>query len=209
MCRWDKLGAFDVKQIVVNCVKPAEPASDIKTVQDALTAVLHRVERADGWAIDPRYRTGLAAYEMWAKALESGKAIYGGHAYLTQVWLECREMAVAFLQEAVERLPGRCDDAFVQALRHYVQARDRLRTVLEMHPERPNAWDWKSPLTSAPGRGADPGGSRSRAQGHRLPGADRRSALKGGLRWIGWNTHLGRPWSGCWSPRIPRCAPLR
>jgi hypothetical protein len=88
---------------------------------------------------------------MWAQALESGKAIYDGHAYLTQVWLEAREMAVAFLQEAVERLPGRCDEAFGGAIGHYAAVRDRLKAVSEMHPERPDGWDWQSPLTSPEG----------------------------------------------------------
>jgi hypothetical protein len=76
---------------------------------------------------------------------------YDGHAYLTQVWLECREMAVAFLQEAAARLPGRCDDAFEQATGHYAVVRDRLKALADMHPERPDGWDWQSPLTSLEG----------------------------------------------------------
>jgi hypothetical protein len=88
---------------------------------------------------------------MWAQALGSGQAIYDGHAYLTQVWLECREMAVAYLQEAFECLPGRSDDAFECATVHYTEVRDRLKAVSEMHPERPDGCDWQSPLTSPEG----------------------------------------------------------
>jgi len=164
-CPWDKLGTFDVKQIAVNCIHPAEPASDSRTVQDALSAVLERVERLDGWAIAPRYRTGLAGYELWAKALESGRAIYDGHAYLTQVWLECREMAVSFLQEALERLPGRCDDAFERAIAHYGIVRDRLRALAELHPERPDGWDWQSPLTSPDGAALVRGAAEAERKG--------------------------------------------
>jgi hypothetical protein len=149
-CPWDKLGTFDVRVVAVHAIELCDPASDEVTVREALEYVLARVERPDGWARGARYRTGLPAYEMWAEALESGRAIYDGHAYLTHVWLECREMAVAFLEEARERLPRRCDDAFAQAVGRYVVVRDRLKALLEMHPERPGA-DWQSPLTSLEG----------------------------------------------------------
>jgi hypothetical protein len=150
-CPWDKLGTFDVKQIAVNCVHPAEPASDSRTVQDALNAVLERVERADGWDISARYRTGLAGYTMWAEALETGRANRDGEAYINQVWLECPEMAVEFLGEAKTRLPGRCDAAFNEAIEHYSFVRDRLRALAELHPERPDGWDWQTTFASPEG----------------------------------------------------------
>ena len=62
-CPWDKLGTFDVKQLAVNCVHPGKPVSDGDTVRAALAAVLDRIERPDGWATSPRYRTGLAGLE--------------------------------------------------------------------------------------------------------------------------------------------------
>lgn len=150
-CPWQKLGTFDVKQIGVYCVRPAEPAADVKVVQDALAMVLARVERPDGWAIGPGYRTGLAGYDLWAEALETGRANRDGEAYINQVWLECREMAVAFLEEAKTRLPGRCDAAFDGAIGHYGVVPGRLRALAELHPERPDGWDWKTPLTSPEG----------------------------------------------------------
>jgi hypothetical protein len=150
-CPWDKLGTFDVKLIAVNCVRPAEPVSDRETVKEALTDVLARVERADGWAIGERYRTGLPAYDMWAEALETGRANRDGEAYVNQVWLEAREMAVAFLREARERLPGRCDDAFDEAMAHYAIVRDRLCALAERHPERPDEWDWETTFSSPEG----------------------------------------------------------
>jgi hypothetical protein len=150
-CPWQKLGTFDVKQIAVHCVRPTEPATDIKVVKDALTMVLARVERPDGWAVGPQYRTGLAGYDLWAEALETGRANRDGEAYINQVWLECREMAVAFLEEAKTRLPGTCAAAFDQAIGHYTTVRDRLGALAELHPERPEAWDWQTPLVSPEG----------------------------------------------------------
>jgi hypothetical protein len=150
-CPWDKLGTFDVKQIAVNCVHPAEPASDSKTVRDALITVLDRIERPDGWAIGARYRTVLPAYDMWADALESGRANRDGEAYINQVWLECREMAVEFLVEAKTRLPGQCDAAFDESIGHYAVVRDKLRALAELYPERPDQWDWQTTFASSKG----------------------------------------------------------
>jgi hypothetical protein len=150
-CPWQKLGTFDVKQIAVNCIHPAAPACDSRTVRDALTSVLGRVERADGWAIAPRYQTGLVGYEMWAEALELGRAIYDGHAYLAQVWLECREMAVGFLEEARARLTGRCDEAFDEAISYYSAVRDRLHALAELHQERREGVDWTTAFASLEG----------------------------------------------------------
>jgi hypothetical protein len=109
------------------------------------------VERTNGWAIGARYRTGLPAYDMWADALETGRANRDGAAYINQVWLECREMAVEFLQEARVRLPGRCDVALDECIEHYSVVRDRLRALAELHPERPDGWDWTTPLASPEG----------------------------------------------------------
>ncbi len=150
-CPWEKLGTFDVKQLTVNCVHPAESAPDARTVKDALRAVLSRIERADGWAIGARYRTGLPAYDMWAEALETGRANLDGEAYLNVVWREAREMAVAFLQEAKARLPGIADVAFDDAIGHYAVVYDKLRTLSDMHPERPETWDWVTTFASPEG----------------------------------------------------------
>ena len=150
-CPWDKLGAFDVKQLAVNCVRPAEPAPDRQVVKDALATVLDRVERPDGWAIGPRYRTGLPAYEMWAEALEAGRANFDGEAYLNVVWREAREMAVEFLQEAKARLPGAPSAAIGAAIAHYAVVRDKLSALSTMHPERPGKWDYTTIFASPEG----------------------------------------------------------
>jgi hypothetical protein len=150
-CPWDKLGTFDVKLLAVNCVHPAKPASDGETVKAALSTVLDRIERPDGWSIGPRYCTGLPAYDMWADALQTGRANRDGAAYINQVWLECREMAVEFLLEAKTRLPGKCDATFDQATDHYIIVRDKLRALAKLHPERPDGWDWTTPIASPEG----------------------------------------------------------
>jgi hypothetical protein len=150
-CPWEKMGTFDVCVVAVHTIEPCDPAPDEVTVREALEYVLSRVERPDGWARGSQYRTGLPAYEMWAEALESGTAIHDGQTYLNRVWFECREMAVAFLQEAQKRLPGRCDEAFERAIGCYGTVRDGLKALSEMHPERGPQTDWQSSLTSPEG----------------------------------------------------------
>jgi hypothetical protein len=146
-CPWDKIGTFDVRVVAVHSIEPCDPAPDQVTVKNALEYVLSRVERPDGWSHGDRYRTGLAGYEMWAQALESGTAILDGHTYLNQVWLECREMAVGFLKEAKRRLPDRYAAAFDDAIAHYATVTDRLGSLAKTHPERERA-DWTSLLIS-------------------------------------------------------------
>jgi len=55
------------------------------------------------------------------------------------VWLECRQNAVGFLQEAKERLPGRADAEFSRALAHYTAVAESLGQVAEIYP-----WIWKA-----------------------------------------------------------------
>ena len=131
-------------------------------MQDALTTVLARVERPDGWAVSPRYRTGLPAYEMWARSA-GDRARQPGRARPTSTtfWRECREMAVEFLQEAKARLPGVpdaaacraavCRAAFDSAIAHYTLVRDRLRALSTLHPERPGKWDYTTTFASPEG----------------------------------------------------------
>ena len=149
-CPWDKIGTFDVRVVAVHSIEPCPAGADDVVLRDALTWFLERVERPDGWAASPRYRTGPAGYEVWVRALETGRANLDGHSYINQVWLECREMAVEFLQEAKKRLPGRCDAAFDDAADHYALVRDRLRALSEMHPEREKP-DWQTTFASPEG----------------------------------------------------------
>jgi len=151
-CPWDRIGTFNVRRVAVHAIELCPAAPDDVVVREALALVLQRVERADGWAVSPRYRTGLPAYEMWAEALESGRTTCDGEAYINHFWLECREMAVEFLHEAKTRLPGRCDAAFDEAAGHYADVCDRLRALLKMHPERPDREaDWTTTFRSTAG----------------------------------------------------------
>ena len=143
---WDKLGTHDVMVLEVCLLEPCEPSPPDQTVREALAMSL-RFNRDPGGMVFPTYASGQEAYELWAGELESGRALWDHHSWNAFLWRDCRRMAVEFLREAKERLPGRCDAAFDEAIAHYADVRDRLDAVVALHPERENA-DWSTPLQS-------------------------------------------------------------
>jgi hypothetical protein len=145
---WRTLGDRAVKVLQVYRVETVEPAPDEKVVKTALKTVIQRSATSSGWFSDPSFASGPAGFDLWAVALETGRAIRDGHAYNTATWLECREMAAAFLHEARLRLPGRCDDAFAGAAGDYEQVCGYLREALALNPFNPAAWDGDTCLKS-------------------------------------------------------------
>ena len=133
----------------VRCLSACESAPDDKAVKDALTMALKHAQNPEEW-IEREYRSGAAGFDVWAEALETGKAIRDGHSYSAEVWHECRAMGVDFLKEAKQRLPGRCDAAFDEAGGHYTLVRDRLKALLDLHPAREKP-DWQSKFASPQG----------------------------------------------------------
>ena len=117
---------------------PAAPAA--KVVKDGLAFALKHAQNPREW-IGTQARSGPAAWAYWAEALESGEAKRDHHSYNLGLWLECREMAVEFLQEAKERLPERCEGLFDEAAAHYAVVCERLRALRELHPVRAKP-DW-------------------------------------------------------------------
>jgi len=146
---WKQLGTSDIGVLYVASVERCKPAADAKVVKDALTAAVKFAENPGEWVF-AKYRSGPAAFDLWAKVLEGGTAGRFGHGYNAAVWAECREMAVTFLTEARRRLAGKADAAFDEAAGHYKVVRDRLRAVSEMNPfktvlEVPETETFKSP----------------------------------------------------------------
>ena len=144
---WQKLGEADIKAIQVFAVERCAPADDVKIVRDACDAALRHAAGV------PRYRTaitGPAAFAHWAEKLASGQAERDCCSYNAAFYLQCRQMAVAFLREANRRLPGRCDQAFDEAIAQYTIVRDGLAALARLCPSRDNA-DWKSKFQSKEG----------------------------------------------------------
>jgi len=65
------------------------------------------------------YKAGIAGYDNWISALETGKVGGFGNAYNAVVWNECRGFAVQFLKEAKERLDNELNTLFDEAIEYY------------------------------------------------------------------------------------------
>lgn len=145
---WQKLGDQFIPVLEVRSVELCNGASDEKVVRDALTGAIECARPRWDPAADGDAHFGPEAFEAWAAALESGEALGNHHAYNAAAWYECRQMAVEFLMEAKERLPGRCDRASDDAIARYTVVRDRLEAVTEMHPMPTDGWDNETKLRS-------------------------------------------------------------
>ena len=137
---WEKLGDLFLPNLEVRSVQrcPAAPAGE--AVKEGLAFALAHARNPPEW-IDSQARSGPAAWAYWAEALESGEAKRDHHTYNAQLWLECREMGVAFLREAKTCLTGRCDNLFDEAEARYEVVCDKLRAMIELHPSRKEP-DW-------------------------------------------------------------------
>ncbi|MGD9494695.1 MAG: hypothetical protein AB7Y46_00165 [Armatimonadota bacterium] len=128
---WQSLAETEIGWLSVHCVLHSEAEPDDVAVREALTFALGH---ARGRYSNQDYATGPRAFEVWAEALETGRADRFGAGYNGVCWLECREMAVAFLREAKRRLPGRADALFDEALEHYSAVHQALKAAVERVP---------------------------------------------------------------------------
>ena len=82
---------------------------------------------------------GMGAFDLWATALQEGKADRFGLGYNTACWAECRGDAVKFLQEARHRLAGEAPGLFDEAADFYSSVHEKLEAVAESYPFTHNA----------------------------------------------------------------------
>jgi hypothetical protein len=127
---WQELGETGV--VEAYSVRRTQPSKDAYTVQAALSAALKHASGTAEW-IFPEYRSGLAGYDLWIRALEKGGAVAMGMAYNAAVWAECRGYAPQFLQEAGARLPAQ-KPLFDRAAVHYAIVARQLAEVSERYP---------------------------------------------------------------------------
>jgi hypothetical protein len=135
---WQEPGVNENGGPEMYAVELCEPAPDATVVRDALSAALEHARTPEQWTVGPR-SFGPRAYDTWADALDSGTADRFGLGYNGAVWAECRTQAVAFLEEAKQRLPGRADAAFDEAIGHFEVVRDRLAELSRLYPFKPDS----------------------------------------------------------------------
>jgi hypothetical protein len=127
---WEDLGVKgDVGILMVNAIKPGTAAADTKTVREALAyAVEHARGGDEGNAL---YVSGLDGYDQWIAALDVVEEGTWGAPYNAACYLEARRNAVAFLNEARDRLPAKFADGFDDAIHQYEQVVEQLQVVSE------------------------------------------------------------------------------
>jgi hypothetical protein len=127
---WDGIGQC-VQWIRVQAIRPSAPPPEQVVVSEALRAALKRMSRPpDGGP----FVVGLQGHDLWAAALEDGRASDLGHRYTAAAYAELRSQGAAFLREAKQRLPGRADGLLDEAIGHYGIAAARLQALSALHP---------------------------------------------------------------------------
>jgi hypothetical protein len=144
---WDKLGTLFIPNLEIRSVELCPAAPDVTTVREGLSYALKHAQNPPEW-FEGQAKSGPAAWTYWAEALETGQAKRDHHTYNLKLWLECREMAVAFCREAKERLTGCCDALFDEAAAHYDAVCTILQSAVALHPARDKP-DWGPESTFA------------------------------------------------------------
>jgi len=126
----EEIARTGIGWLSVNCVVPSRPAPDEEILDGAIGFAL---DHAAGRYSHEGYAAGPDAFEMWANAMETGKASRFGAGYNGECWRECRQTAVEFLREAKDRL-GREEALFDSAIEHYAAVADALSRTVERVP---------------------------------------------------------------------------
>jgi len=133
---WQELGESEIGVLEMYTVRPGQAEDDITTVKEALTFALEHSKSPARWTY-PKYKAGLAGFDLWIGALETGTADGFGMAYNAAVWGECRRYAVQFLSEAKERIGGHVGALLDEAAAHYETIALSLEKVQETFPFPP------------------------------------------------------------------------
>jgi hypothetical protein len=86
----------------------------------------------------PDYKAGLAGFDAWIDAVETGAPPMLGMSFNAGAWRECRALGVEFLKEAKDRLGDGMRARFDEAIDRYKTVAGHLETVTEQYPFSPS-----------------------------------------------------------------------
>jgi len=131
---WQDYGVTNQVGIIhINAVTPCDPAEDTLVVRNALELALKQAASVEG--ANELYACGLAGYDQWIAALEGGCAEGWGAPYNAACYAETRHNAVAFLEEAKQRIGNeQLDGLFDEAIGHYEKVAAALKQVAATFP---------------------------------------------------------------------------
>lgn len=130
---WQELGDTGIGVVEMYAVSPVPAKEPAVVVKAAFQKVLEHASNPPDQIFE-NYASGLKGYDLWIKGLEAGKAGRFGMGYNAAVWAECRGFAVAFLEEASQRLGAKATDLFDEALDHYREVAQNLEAVSNVYP---------------------------------------------------------------------------
>ena len=133
---WKELGETGIGVLEMYRVKAGTPSDDVTAITDAFGFVLEHCKSPEKW-IFPKYKAGLAGFDVWGHALEMDRADSFGMAYNAAVWTECRDFAVLFLKEAKARVADEFGALFDEAIEHYEVVSQHLNKVSAAFPFPP------------------------------------------------------------------------
>jgi hypothetical protein len=123
---WDQLGGFELFK-----VSKGTKADDRTTVKAGLQFALEHAQSSPKLIPGENYKSGLAAYDNWIHAVETGTADTEdwGMGLNSNTWMFCRHVAVLFIKEAKAKLGKETELLFDEAEKHYIVVRDNLAQV--------------------------------------------------------------------------------
>ncbi len=139
---WMELGQTEIGCLELYAVERGHTADDRAVVKEAVEFALEHATGPAKW-IYPGYKAGLDAYDNWLHALQSSQASMVGLGYNAAVWSECRDQAVAFLDEAATRLGGAAAPLLLEAKSHYQVVAGQLNEMTKLYPF------WPEPATNS------------------------------------------------------------
>ena len=130
---WRELGDTGIGLIEVYSVETNPPQEPAMVVKESIQKVLKHASNHPDIILEG-YASGIKGYDLWIQGLEGGKAGRFGMGYNAAVWAECRSFAVAFLEEASQRLGGQATALFEEALGHYRAVAKNLGLLTKVYP---------------------------------------------------------------------------
>jgi hypothetical protein len=137
--RWRELGMTEIGILELYSVTPGTSEKPEKILREALAFALEFAEHP-GDMVQEHYHSGIAGFDAWIRAVESGTASDMGMQYNTAVWTECRSFAAQFLHEirgGLELTWSETAHLLDHAIDRYETVADSLGDLEQLYPWRP------------------------------------------------------------------------
>lgn len=130
---WQVLGTVHIGLLEMYWVEPGRALEPVDILKEALEFAVKFAECPNKW-VHPSNKTGLEAYDLWIRLVESENPSIFGLSYSSQCWAECRKHAAAFLREAAEKIGGSIAVLLTDAATVYQVIYEHLQHAADLLP---------------------------------------------------------------------------